>query len=105
MVSSLAEQLAALQPKQKLVGHEAGGQKQRPSLLFTASEAADLDADAIHSIGVSGLEELARQDPSLQKFEKLLFSRSSIDFQRDNQSVEVIKVSVVHLCKRDSSDC
>eukprot|EP00961_Rhodomonas_salina_P082124 1104481-Rhodomonas_salina.1 len=58
MVSSLAEQLAALQPKQKVVAHEAGGLKQRPSLLFSAAEAAELDADAIHSIGVSGLEEL-----------------------------------------------
>ena len=91
--STLAAQLAALRPAVAHgVNREGGGLKQRPSLLFSASEAADLDAEAVHSIGLSGLGELERHDPALHKFEKLLFSRSASSFRRESQSVEVLKV-------------
>ncbi|EKX47067.1 hypothetical protein GUITHDRAFT_50349, partial [Guillardia theta CCMP2712] len=63
----------------------------RPSFLFTSSEAADLDGDAIHSIGLSGLAELEKQDPSLHKYEKLLFNRSPSTFHRENQSYDAMK--------------
>ena len=67
-MTSLASQLAALRPSASQAAHsDAGGLKQRPSLLFSPSEAADLDADAIHSIGLSGLAELEKNDPSLHK--------------------------------------
>ncbi len=66
--SSLAAQLSALRPSASQAAHsDAGGLKQRPSLLFSPSEAADLDAEAIHSIGLSGLAELEKHDPSLRK--------------------------------------
>jgi hypothetical protein len=66
--TSLAAQLSALRPSSSQAAHsDAGGLKQRPSLLFSPSEAADLDAEAIHSIGLSGLAELEKQDPSLHK--------------------------------------
>jgi len=68
MVSSLAAQLSALRPTASQAAQsDAGGLKQRPSLLFSPSEAADLDAEAIHSIGLSGLAELEKHDPSLHK--------------------------------------
>jgi len=68
VMTSLASQLAALRPSASQAAHsDAGGLKQRPSLLFSPSEAADLDADAIHSIGLSGLAELEKNDPSLHK--------------------------------------
>ncbi len=92
VMTSLAAQLSALRPSASQAAHsDAGGLKQRPSLLFSPSEAADLDADAIHSIGLSGLAELEKHDPSLHKYEKLLFSRSATDFRRENQSFEVLK--------------
>jgi U3 small nucleolar RNA-associated protein 10 len=91
--TSLAAQLAALRPVPTHgANREGGGLRTRPSLLFSASEAADLDAEAIHSIGLSGLGELERHDPALHKFEKLLFSRSAASFRRESQSVEVLKV-------------
>ena len=65
---SLAEQLSALRTNTvQSAQSDAGGLKQRPSLLFSPSEAADLDADAIHSIGLSGLAELEKHDPSFHK--------------------------------------
>ncbi len=68
VMTSLAAQLAALRPSASQAAHsDAGGLKQRPSLLFSPSEAADLDGDAIHSIGLSGLAELEKNDPSLHK--------------------------------------
>ena len=92
VMTSLAAQLSALRPSASQAAHsDAGGLKQRPSLLFSPSEAADLDAAAIHSIGLSGLAELEKHDPSLHKYEKLLFSRSATDFRRENQSFEVLK--------------
>jgi hypothetical protein len=67
-LSSLAAQLSALRPSSSQAAQsDAGGLKQRPSLLFSPAEAADLDAEAIHSIGLSGLAELEKQDPSLHK--------------------------------------
>lgn len=90
MVTSLAAQLAALRPSAtQTVQSDAGGLKQRPSLLFSPSEAADLDSEAIQSIGLSGLAELEKHDPALRKYEKLLLARTSAEFRREIQSSEV----------------
>ena len=90
MVTSLAAQLAALRPSAtQTVQSDAGGLKQRPSLLFSPSEAADLDSEAIQSIGLSGLAELEKHDPALRKYEKLLLARTSAEFRREIQSFEV----------------
>ncbi len=92
-MSSLADQLKAIRPtKAQGVRGEGGGLVSRPSLLFTPSEAAELDAEAIYSIGISGLTELCKVDPTLSKFEKTLFIRSGTDFRRENQSPDVIRV-------------
>ena len=91
---SLAEQLKAIRPsKTSGVRGAGGGLVQRPSLLFTPSEAADLDSDAIFSIGISGLAELTKLDPTLSRFEKTLFIRSSTDFRREQQTADILRVS------------
>lgn len=92
--SILAQQLAALRPKDSQARSAAGGLKNRASLLFTPSEAAELDGEAIHGIGLSGLSELQAHEPSLSRFEKTLFVRSVSDFRREQQTTEVIRVSV-----------
>ena len=54
-MSSLTAQLALLRPS-------AGVKDARVSLLFDATEAAALNTDAVHSIGLNGLYELGRLD-------------------------------------------
>jgi hypothetical protein len=92
--SALAQQLAALRPKDTAARANAGGLKNRASLLFTPSEAAELDAEAIHSIGLSGLSELQAHEPALSRFEKTLFVKSVSDFRREQQTAEVIRVRI-----------
>ncbi len=93
-MSSLAEQLKAIRPtKTPGTRGEGGGLKSRPSLLFTPSEAADHDIEAIFSIGISGLAELCKLDPTLNKFEKTLFIRASTEFRRESQTPDIIRVS------------
>jgi hypothetical protein len=93
-MASLADQLKAIRPSKTAgVRGAGGGLVQRPSLLFTPSEAAELDSDAIYSIGISGLAELSKLDPTLSKFEKTLFIRSGIEFRRENQTNDVIRAS------------
>jgi hypothetical protein len=60
--------------------------------MFSPSEAAELDNDEMHRLGLSGLTELQSHDPSLAKFEKLLFIRTSTEFRREQQTAEVIRV-------------
>lgn len=89
--TSLAAQLAAVRPQVHAARSEAGGLKNRASLLFTPSEAAELDIDAIHSVGLSGLAELTAHDPALAKYEKTLLVRTVTVFRREQQTVEVIR--------------
>jgi U3 small nucleolar RNA-associated protein 10 len=91
-MASLADQLKAIRPSKTGVRGAGGGLVQRPSLLFTPSEAAELDSDAIYSIGISGLAELSKLDPTLTKFEKTLFIRSGTEFRREHQTQDVIRV-------------
>ncbi len=97
-MASLADQLKAIRPSKTAgVRGAGGGLIQRPSLLFTPSEAAELDSDAIYSIGISGLAELSKLDPTLTKFEKTLFIRSGTDFRREHQTHDVIRASFFNI--------
>jgi hypothetical protein len=94
-MASLAEQLKAIQPSKAAgIRGAGGGLVKRPSLLFTPAEAAQLDSEAIYSIGISGLTELAKLDPTVTRFEKTLFIRSGSEFRRENQTHEVVKVPI-----------
>lgn len=88
-MSSLARQLQKLaipgQPSLRQVTS-----KKRPSLLFDAKEAADIDIETIHALGTNGLEELTSIDRSFADFETSLFQESFKDFERTVQTREVV---------------
>ena len=90
MATSLAKQLKKLQiPGQSgLLEKES---RRKPSLLFTAQEAANLDIDSIHSLGVNGLEELITLQPAFSEFTESLFAESCKQFERSIEVQSVIK--------------
>lgn len=86
-MSSLANQLKKLSTPGQLSFRSAHA-SQKPSLLFTSREAADLDIEAVFSLGVNGLEELKSMNAAFSKFEVTLFSESSKHFERSLQTKE-----------------
>ena len=59
------------------------------SLLFDAKEAADLDIETIHGLGVNGLVELSGLDPRFQPFETTLFHPRMRTLERALETREV----------------
>lgn len=89
-MTSLAKQLQKLAiPGQPSLRQVAS--KKRPSLLFDAKEAADIDVDTIFSLGTNGLEELISIDRSFSEFERSLFHESCKDFERTVQMKDVLE--------------
>ena len=89
-MTSLARQLQKLaipgQPSLRQVVS-----KKRPSLLFDAKEAADIDIETIHALGSNGLEGLISIDQSFAEFETSLFQENCKEFERTVQTKEVLE--------------
>ncbi|KAL5015995.1 hypothetical protein ScPMuIL_005584 [Solemya velum] len=86
-MTSLARQLQQLAvPHTKVV---YGQDKRKKSLLFDPKEAATLDRETFHSIGINGLEELQNIDPVFGTFSSSLFSEASVTFERSIVTAEV----------------
>ena len=87
---TLAKQLKKLQiPGQSgLLEKES---RRKPSLLFTTQEAANLDIDSIHALGVNGLEELITLQPAFSEFTESLFAESCKHFERSIEVQSVVK--------------
>lgn len=81
MASALAQQLQGIR-KEQLSG------KGRASFIFTASEAAGLDADTIFSLAHNGFLSLCQIDNRFEPFESTLFSESSVQLDRDGMTKE-----------------
>lgn len=77
MSSSLARQLANIASidADRLSSHH--GAPSGKSYLFTPTQAAAMDLNQVHNIGLSGFEELLQLDPSMEEFEEELFSDAS----------------------------
>ncbi|KAH7283024.1 hypothetical protein KP509_35G057300 [Ceratopteris richardii] len=87
MATALAAQLQSLRTA---VDVESGSSKYkaRPSILFDSREAADVDTVTLHSLALSGLEELVGANPIFAHFKKTLFSIESCHMDRELQSQE-----------------
>ncbi|KAL5979881.1 hypothetical protein ACLOJK_038993 [Asimina triloba] len=88
MATSLASQLLRIKP---FVQGEAGGRKRpftRPSVIFDPKEAADIDAETILSIALSGLEVLIQADERFRRYKDTIFSHKSSDLDRETMVIE-----------------
>ncbi|CAG8469217.1 12813_t:CDS:10 [Ambispora gerdemannii] len=88
MSSSLVTQLQDIASGSALKGNLFHLQKTRASYLFDPKQAAEYDLNAIHSIGVSGLEELKIIDKVFVDFENTIFSESMKTVDRTLQTKE-----------------
>lgn len=60
----------------------------RPSILFDARQAADIDTATIFSLALSGLEELVTENSRFMSFKRTLFSVESCQTDRELQGQE-----------------
>lgn len=83
MASSIEAQLQAI--KASLKGREDFGRRPivRPSVLFDAREASDIDLRSILPISISGLDVLLVHDARFGDYRNTLFSFTSLDLDRE----------------------
>jgi len=83
MASSLAQQLQRIAATSvNTVSAERQKQLYSVSLLYTPGQASTQDLTTVYSIAVEGFRELVELDPTLRKYERSLFSPSSISIDR-----------------------
>jgi len=67
-------------------------QKGKASLLYSYKEAADIGVEDLYEGGLKGFDQLVRLDPRFQSCRKLLFSSSSLTYNRNDATQEFNKV-------------
>ncbi|KAK3144071.1 hypothetical protein QOZ80_4AG0308450 [Eleusine coracana subsp. coracana] len=82
-MSSIAAQLQAIKSAVGAAPELARRPITRPSVLFDAKEAADIDLRAILPIALSGLEHLASVDERFARYNNTLFSETSLEVNRE----------------------
>lgn len=96
MTSALASQLQSIASLDASRLTSRGGYPSSKSYLFSPKEAASHDLDAIHSLGISGFEEIITIDPGFAEFEDELFSEKAKRMDRmmlnaaENKELDVV---------------
>lgn len=93
-MSSLAQQLQAITAKTASVAldRKARSKVHLRSLIFDAKTAAGQDYDFLFQVGREGLEELIEIDSRFAKFSNTLFSDTSVTFDRNVQTKDVLEL-------------
>lgn len=74
------------------------GANAKASILYDARDAADVDRETIHAVGVRGFEELCRRDGRFEAFAKTLFSRARAEAgHRESEDAETSRATSVEL--------
>lgn len=91
-MSSLSQQLKAISERNASVAldRKTRSKIHSRSLIFDAKVAAAQDYDYIYQIGCEGLAELVDVDSRFDKFSATLFSETSLMFDRNVQTKEII---------------
>ncbi|CAF5108799.1 unnamed protein product [Rotaria sp. Silwood1] len=63
--------------------------RKRASFLYDPKVASTLDRETIYCLGTNGFEELCLLDSGFEEFERVLFSDTSLTFERSIQTKEV----------------
>ncbi|KAF0894489.1 hypothetical protein E2562_039200 [Oryza meyeriana var. granulata] len=82
-MASIASQLQAIKSALGAAPEPARRPFTRPSVLFNAKEAADIDLRAILPIALSGLEHLGDMDERFRRYSNTLFSETSLEVNRE----------------------
>ncbi|KAF2935198.1 hypothetical protein DAI22_04g215400 [Oryza sativa Japonica Group] len=82
-MSSIASQLQAIKSAVGAAPEPARRPITRPSVLFDAKEAADIDLRAILPIALSGLEHLEGVNERFRRYRNTLFSETSLEVNRE----------------------
>ncbi|CAL5015590.1 unnamed protein product [Urochloa decumbens] len=82
-MASIASQLQAIKSAIGAAPEPARRPVTRPSVLFDAKEAADIDLRAILPIALSGLEHLASVDGRFTRYNSTLFRETSLEVNRE----------------------
>ncbi|XP_076945325.1 uncharacterized protein At3g06530-like [Bidens hawaiensis] len=88
MAASITAQLQAIR---SIVTADADPIKRpftRPSILFDAKEAADIDIDALFNLALSGLEVLVSQDERFGNYKNDVFAHKSKELDRELVGIE-----------------
>uniref|UniRef100_A0A0D9W7V0 BP28 C-terminal domain-containing protein n=1 Tax=Leersia perrieri TaxID=77586 RepID=A0A0D9W7V0_9ORYZ len=85
-MASIASQLQAIKSALGAAPEPARRPITRPSVLFDAKEAADIDLRAILPIALSGLEHLGDVDNRFRRYSNTLFSENSLEVNREQQT-------------------
>lgn len=85
-MASIASQLQAIKSALGSAQEPARRPITRPSVLFDAKEAADIDLRAILPIALSGLEHLTGVDERFARYGNTLFSQTSLEVNREQQT-------------------
>lgn len=92
-MSLLSQQLKTIGEKNASLAVDRKSRQQihSRSLLFDAKTAAAQDFDYIYLIATEGLDELIELDLRFEKFSATLFSETSIDFDRNVKSKDILE--------------
>ncbi|KAM3389004.1 hypothetical protein ACQJBY_011252 [Aegilops geniculata] len=85
-MASIASQLQAIKSALGSAPESTRRPITRPSVLFDAKEAADIDLRAILPIALSGLEHLTGVDERFARYSSTLFSQTSLEVNREQQT-------------------
>ncbi|KAI3712588.1 hypothetical protein L1987_71147 [Smallanthus sonchifolius] len=88
MATSLASQLQAIRSIVKADVDPLKRPFTRPSILYDAKEAADIDIDTLFNLALSGLEVLVSKDERFGNYKNGLFAHKSKELDRELMGVE-----------------
>ncbi|XP_023757327.1 uncharacterized protein At3g06530 [Lactuca sativa] len=88
MATSIASQLQAIRSIVKADTDPLKRPFTRPSILFDAKEAADIDLDTLFNLALSGLEGLVSLDERFVNYKNDLFTHKSKELDRELMGVE-----------------
>lgn len=88
MATSIASQLQAIRSIVKADTDPLKRPFTRPSILFDAKEAADIDLDTLFNLALSGLEVLLSQDERFGNYKDHLFTHKSKELDRELMGIE-----------------
>jgi hypothetical protein len=85
------ERIMSSELQQQVTGNQKGLNKGRESLFLTPEQAARVDVADVHEAAVKGLNALCQYDDRFSVFHERILHPSSVNYQRELKTAEVIR--------------